>query len=118
MEQSTTQVPPQVWWQFKKGQSGNPSGMTNARRRTAELVAEFAAVHGRQPTNSERMRIRGAANLAAKLESDRRRSQDPSRDQNALDRALSRLGLSTKPVRATPASYPAGRVLMKDRADE
>jgi len=121
VEQTAPQTQPQPWWQFPKGRSGNPSGMTKARLRAAELFDEFRTVHSREPTASDAARLRAAGKLAAKLESTRGAvlDEDASRMTRNLNWTLARLGLGTAPVRApTAAPTASGRGLLKERASE
>jgi hypothetical protein len=115
MEQSSEQSTPQSGVQMKRpvpanfvgknfqpGRSGNPSGMTASRQRTAELFDEYRTVYGREPAASDAARLRAAGKLSAKLDrviSD----EDASRMTRNLNWTLARLGLNgpraTRPLR-------------------
>jgi hypothetical protein len=102
-DQSANQLPPQPWWQFERGKSGNPSGMTRTRVRTAELFEAFRERHGREPTAGEAVQVRTAGKLAAKCERNRGgHDEDLARMVGHLNRTLRRLGLDMQPAPAKP----------------
>jgi hypothetical protein len=97
---------------YEPGQSGNPIGKTRAMRRMDELLADFERVYGRPATDGERIQIRTAAVLAARLEKGNPKSRDLVKVANSLDRALRRLGLDRRPPPpAPPAAIRAKRVV-------
>ena|SRR6266478_3394550 len=111
MEQTITQAPPQTWRQGLKGQSGNPTGLTKTRLRTAELWDEYVAHHGRQPSASDAGRLRACGKIIAKLERCNGRAisdEDVSRLTRNLNWTLRSLGLNG-PRAARPASVPLPR---------
>ncbi len=99
---------------WQKGKSGNPSGRTRMRDRIDELVATFAAIHGRSPTDLEMISIRSAARLASAAASERTNAEQIVRVNNSLHRVLSRLGMAKPPPRPKSAAYPA-LIPMRDR---
>src|SRR6516165_1969019 len=93
-EQSPGQLSDRPWWQFKPGQSGNPSGKSKAVRlaRRDGLVAEWAAARGGVDslTAAERSLLRHAAELSL---SHPRTVEDRVRVVNTVRQILSQTGL-------------------------
>jgi hypothetical protein len=89
---------------FRRGRSGNPSGQTRTRRRSAEFAGEFRRVHGREPTLIESVTVRNAAALAARLEGNRIPVEDIVRCCNALTRLLAKLKLDREVKPDNPQS--------------
>jgi hypothetical protein len=116
MEQSTPQTQPQPWWQFQKGKSGNPTGMSRARRHTNELTELFRTVRGCEPSVVEAIWLCTAGKLAAKLHPERRRAisdEDAARLTCRLNQTLSllKLGGSTRAATAAPRRRTAAEIL-------
>jgi hypothetical protein len=70
--------------------------------RTEEFTEEFRSRHGREPSAVERVNLRNAGAMAARIEWTRTTVEDQVRCSNALRRLLLQLGLGQ-----APASKPA-----------
>jgi hypothetical protein len=82
---------------FAKGVSGNPVGYRGHKDRiaaaAADFVVDFRAVHGREPTRSERSRIETAADLRVNSRRRRITLEDKAKLSNAAERILRKLGI-------------------------
>jgi hypothetical protein len=106
MEQSAEQSPEQPWWQFRRGVSGNPRGRASRGDRikaeAERLTGEFTRLHGRPPTAFEVAAVRGAAVLCERLAKPPLDVEGVVKLQNALARALRRLGMGDIANRNAP----------------
>jgi hypothetical protein len=87
---------------FRKGVSGNRSGVTLTMRWSADLVAEFKRVRGRSPTPVEIISIKNAGALAARIAANKIPATEQVRAGNLLSRLLAKLGLDAKPDNPKP----------------
>jgi hypothetical protein len=120
-EQSSKQSPeqpPRPWWQWKPGQSGNPAGKRSRQDRIRaeadRLTAEFVRLHDRAPDGFEVSAIGGAAVLCERLAKPPLDVEGLVKLQNALARALQRLGMGKAPPNQT-APLPSGREILQRR---
>src|SRR5215831_3213426 len=102
-QQPTRQRAPREY-PFKPGRSGNPSGLTKTRLRTAEFMGLFREVHGREPSVVEATTLRNAGALASKIENSKTSAEHVVRCGRLLAQLLNTLGLDRKPEPAAPKS--------------
>jgi hypothetical protein len=85
---------------WRKGISGNPTGMSRKQRRLAEFTTLFKATHHRAPNPAEIANLKGAAAAAARLDRQGLDAEDIVRLANVQSRLLDRLGLSGAPAKS------------------
>src|SRR5262249_35023107 len=86
--QTTTQTERQApAHRYRKGRSGNPSGVSRTERIFREMAPLFETIHGRKPNRVEVASMRNAAALSARIEGNR----IPVAEQVRCGRLLARL---------------------------
>jgi hypothetical protein len=96
--QTDTQTPPQApAHRYRKGRSGNPSGVSRTQRIYVEMAALYVTIHSRQPNRVEVVSLRNAAALSARIEGNRIPVEEIVRAGNLLARLTEKLGLDRRP---------------------
>ena len=89
---------------FRKGVSGNRTGVTLTMRWSADLLAEFTRVRGRPPTPVEIISIKNAGALAARIAANKIPATEQVRAGNLLSRLLAKLKLDREVKPDNPKS--------------
>jgi hypothetical protein len=102
---------------FKPGENSRTRHTDQVRAETAQLLAQFRQVHGRDPLHSESLLVNSAALLAVRL----RRPKATERMMNSHVRLLRRLGLLPSPRKfkvaaGSSAARKSGRAMLEGSA--
>jgi len=118
--QDNQQIDGRAKSQFRRGQSGNPSGKTLTLAVHGSLLDHFRQVHGREPGVVEALNLRTASKLVAKAQAPGVNAEQATRCANTVSRLLVSLGLHSrtpprpgaKPARSLPTirDYAASKV--------